>query len=91
MQTVHLLITGKVQGVFYRATAKKIATESGVTGWIKNTYNDAVECIATGDKESLQKFIDWCRKGPPGATVSGVTIKPAADETFKTFSIVKGE
>jgi acylphosphatase len=90
MPTVHLLITGKVQGVFYRATAKKIATESGVTGWIKNTTNDAVECIATGDKESLQIFIDWCRKGPLNAVVKGVTIKPAADETFKAFSIVKG-
>lgn len=90
MPTIHLVITGKVQGVFYRATAKRMATEFGVTGWIKNTTHNSVECVATAGNESLQKFINWCSKGPLNAVVRDVIIKPVEDESFNQFSIIKG-
>ena len=59
MTTVHLLIKGKVQGVFFRATAKEVADKLGVKGWIKNTWDDDVEAMATGSEEAIQKFIEW--------------------------------
>ena len=60
MPTVHLLIKGKVQGVFYRATAKTIAKENRVTGWIKNTKEGDVEAMVSCTKEQLEKFVAWC-------------------------------
>lgn len=62
MPTVHLLITGKVQGVFYRASAKEKAVELSVTGWIRNNQHGAVESVAVGSKEAIKQFIDWCKK-----------------------------
>jgi acylphosphatase len=87
MPTVHLLITGKVQGVFYRATAKKVAGDLGVKGWIKNTKDDNVEATITGTEEQLKQFIEWCNKGPARAKVSEVTVTKVADEFFDDFEI----
>ena len=61
MPTVHLLIKGKVQGVFYRASAKNIAKENGITGWIKNTKEGDVEAMISGSQEQVDMFIKWCR------------------------------
>ena len=58
MKTVHLLIKGNVQGVFYRATAKKMAYKLKITGWIKNTPNGDVEALASGEEATIDKFID---------------------------------
>ncbi len=74
MPTIHLLIKGKVQGVFYRATSKKIADKLNLTGWIKNTINDNVEATVTGDQEQLQQFINWCKNGPEKAKVEDVVV-----------------
>ena len=69
MPTIHLLIEGKVQGVFYRATAKQIATQLGLTGWIKNTKDGNVEATVSGDELQLQNFAKWCKQGPDKAEV----------------------
>lgn len=87
MPTVHLLVKGKVQGVFYRATAKKIADEIGVTGWIKNTPDNCVEMVASGSQHCLQRFIEWCKRGPARANVSEVKITETKEETFDQFQI----
>ena len=84
---MHLLIKGKVQGVFYRATAKTVAKTIGVTGWIKNTDEGYVEAIVAGTDSQLQKFIDWCRQGPSGAIITNVSVKEIAEELFEKFSI----
>ncbi len=88
MPTFHLLITGKVQGVFYRASAKEKALMLGISGWIKNTKEGAVEAIITGSQENIETFIDWCKQGPRHAIVENVIVKPSEPQTFKTFSIV---
>ncbi|MER3464510.1 MAG: acylphosphatase, partial [Chitinophagaceae bacterium] len=62
MQTVHLLIKGNVQGVFYRASAKEKADKLGVTGWIRNTEDESVEATATGEDETIGKFIACANK-----------------------------
>jgi acylphosphatase len=90
MPTVYLLIKGKVQGVFYRATAKEEADQLQITGWIKNTEEGYVEAVASGSQTALDQFINWCKRGPRKAEVADVEIKTLPEETFKQFSIIRG-
>ncbi len=87
MLTVHLLIKGKVQGVFYRATAKDVAQKNGLTGWIRNTGNGEVEAIVSGTQTQLDTFITWCQNGPKRADVSEVVISNVEGQIFNSFSI----
>jgi acylphosphatase len=89
MPTVHLLVKGKVQGVFYRASAKEIAEELGVTGWIKNTEEGDVEITAKGSDAQLQKFIEWCKIGPRRAIVTGVETSELEEASFKGFEVIR--
>ena len=89
MPTYHLIIKGIVQGVFYRATAKKIADKTGVTGWIKNTAEGDVEALASGTESQLVEFVSWCRQGPALAKVSDVIITTHDETEFKAFSIIR--
>lgn len=70
----HLIISGRVQGVFYRATCMEVAQRLGLTGWVKNLPGSEVEVLAQGEKEKIEKLIEWCKKGPPGAIVSNVDV-----------------
>jgi acylphosphatase len=88
MQTVNLLIKGKVQGVYYRNAAKEEADKLGVTGWIKYISEGRVEAMATGNKEQLQQFIQWCRRGPEKAIVKDVIITPLSLQQFNDFTII---
>ena len=72
MKTVHLEITGKVQGVFFRASAKDVAKIYKISGWIKNTKDDKVEAFITGEDADVEKFITWCKHGPEKARVKNV-------------------
>lgn len=69
------MIEGLVQGVFYRATATEAAKKLGVCGWVKNNPDGTVEAVAEGDEEPVNKFIGWCRIGPPRARVDNVHIR----------------
>lgn len=89
MPTKHLLIKGKVQGVFYRATAKEIAEDLGVTGWIKNKADGDVEALVSGTEQQLAAFINWCKQGPPNAVVTGVEVSNEEYESFKKFTILR--
>lgn len=90
MPTIHLLIKGKVQGVFYRATAKKIAGKLDLTGWIRNTGEGDVEAMVTGNQDQLDQFISWCKKGPEKAQVTDVTVTPEDESAFKDFEVIRG-
>lgn len=89
MPTVHLIVSGKVQGVFFRANAKDLADEIGITGWVKNCEDGNVEAMAQGSEEQLQKFVEWCKKGPPKAIVTDVKIATADAELFEEFSVIR--
>jgi acylphosphatase len=89
MQTVHLIISGKVQGVFYRVSAKEKADELGISGWVKNTASGDVEILAVGATDKIQEFIEWCHKGPRRAKVTGVTITEKETEDHKGFEILR--
>ena len=89
MKTIRLTVKGKVQGVFYRASAKNVADQLAITGWIKNLPDRNVEIRATSSEELLQQFIDWCRQGPPRAIVEEVIIEDLQFETFTGFRIIR--
>jgi acylphosphatase len=76
---VRLIVEGRVQGVFFRYTAHEEASRLGVSGWVMNRHDGAVEIVAEGPAEAVDRLIQWARHGPPGARVSGVKI---IDETY---------
>ncbi|MGQ9477862.1 MAG: acylphosphatase [Candidatus Bipolaricaulia bacterium] len=69
---VHLLISGRVQGVFYRAHTRDEARLLGLKGWVRNLPDGRVEAVVEGEEEKIKRLIDWCHQGPPGAVVRGV-------------------
>ena len=89
MATVHLLIEGKVQGVYYRATAKEVAQSLDLRGWVKNTAAGHVEAVVTGSEKAVNEFIEWCKKGPEKAVVSHVRTTAIDTQTFADFKIIR--
>ena len=89
MKTVHLEITGKVQGVFFRATAKDIASIHKICGWIKNTNDDKVEALITGETEGVEAFILWSKQGPEKANVKHVKVTDMELKEFDSFEVIR--
>ena len=87
MQTISIIVSGKVQGVFYRQTTKEKALELGLTGKVRNLKDGRVNIIVTGEKENLDKLIEWCKKGPPRAEVTGVEVFDIELKPFRHFLI----
>ena len=87
MKTVHLVIEGKVQDVFYRATAKDMADKWNISGWVKNTPLGQVEIMATGSDEQIAHYINWCHQGPSSAIVSNVLVADMPFTEFQGFEI----
>lgn len=77
----HIIISGKVQGVFFRKYTRQKADELNLTGWVKNTGNGNVEVFAQGDENAMAAFIQWCHQGSPKAAVKTVRIN---DENINT-------
>lgn len=73
---VHLLISGRVQGVFFRATTKEEARARGLTGWVRNTGDGRVEAEVQGSSDAVDQLIEECRTGPPMASVTDVEVEP---------------
>lgn len=89
LQTLSITVSGKVQGVYYRQHTKEKAIELGITGKVKNLRDGTVHIIATGIWEQLEILIEWCKKGPPRAIVTGVEVSEIALQPFEHFSIVR--
>ena len=75
MYQAHLIISGRVQGVFYRASCQDVAVKYGLNGWVKNLPDGKVEVLVQGEKDKIEKLIEWCKKGPPSAKVSDVKVE----------------
>ena len=85
---VHLKVCGRVQGVYFRASTVEQARRLGVLGWVMNCADSSVEVVAEGEIEQLEKLINWCRNGPPGAHVKEVRAQwEASKEEFQSFYI----
>lgn len=86
---VHIFVSGKVQGVFYRDTAKKEAKKLEIFGWIKNLSDGRVEAVFEGDEEKVESMISWAKKGPVLAQVKDVQIqREEYKKEFNDFKIV---
>jgi acylphosphatase len=87
MKHFTIVVSGKVQGVFFRASARDVAEKSGVKGFVKNQPDGGVLLEAEGDEENLNQFIEWCRHGPPRAEVTDVIVTEGMVVNFKNFEI----
>jgi acylphosphatase len=84
-----LIIEGRVQGVFFRDTTRREAMRLGLAGWVKNRFDGSVEVVAEGQKEQVDKLVQWCHHGPSGARVTNVhRIDEEATGEFDSFRIV---
>ena len=88
MKRVQIVVSGRVQGVSFRAYAVQEARALGLTGYVRNLANGDVEIVAEGDETALNRLCEWARKGPPAARVTQASVEwlePAA--TFTGFEI----
>ena len=80
-------VSGKVQGVFFRASTKEKAEEFGVIGFVRNESDGGVYIEAEGEAEQLKQFIDWCHRGPDRARVDQCVVAEGAIKNFTDFTI----
>ena len=83
-----LKIVGRVQGVYFRASACQEAQSLGLAGWVRNCPDGSVELVAEGTRDNLEQLIAWCRRGPPGARVTEVSVQwQEPEQSFNGFVI----
>lgn len=92
MRRIHLIVRGRVQGVYFRQSAKDQADASGLAGWVRNRTDGTVEAVVEGPAEGVAQFLDWCHRGPthaqveeveatelePAGLVEGFTVRPTS-------------
>ncbi|MDE1766251.1 MAG: acylphosphatase [Thaumarchaeota archaeon] len=89
LKQVHLYVSGKVQGVYFRQGMKETAEKNNVTGWVRNLPDKRVEAVLKGEKSNVDAVIDWSRFGPPGAVVGELkTVEEISFENFADFEIL---
>lgn len=86
-QTITIRVTGRVQGVNYRRSARQQATSLGLTGFVKNLPDGSVWLTASGDATQLALLVEWCRVGPPGAQVLHTAVTELPYHPYAQFSI----
>ena len=87
MKAVHVVISGRVQGVFFRQTASSLARDRGVAGWIRNLPGGEVEAVFQGEDAAVDAMLEWCHEGPPLATVENVQVHEHEVEPHGGFRI----
>jgi acylphosphatase len=83
---VRVRISGRVQGVFFRAEARSRAESLGLAGWARNAADGSVEAVFEGDEARVRSMVDWCRRGPSGARVDNVEVQteePTGETGFR--------
>jgi acylphosphatase len=84
MKRLHVIVRGRVQGVYFRASARDRARELGLRGWVRNCPDGSVELVAEGEEERLAQLLVWCHSGPPGAVVTD--LEPQWQDATGEFS-----
>ena len=85
MKRAHVRVQGSVQGVFFRVETRDRARTLGVSGWVRNLQDGAVEAVFEGPEDRVESMVEWCRSGPVGAHVESVDVDwedPAREEGF---------
>jgi acylphosphatase len=80
-----IVVSGRVQGVFYRNWTVAEARALGLSGWVRNLLTGDVEILAQGPEEAIAALVERCRSGPPDARVAGVDVEEAAEEPLSGF------
>lgn len=87
---IHVVVSGKVQGVYFRQGTKDKSIELGVSGWVKNRGDGSVEAVFEGKKEDVDRIVKWCWKGPESAKVKDIqSIIEVYTGEFNGFVIVR--
>ena len=91
MYKIHVMISGDVQGVWFRVSAQDKANELKLTGWVKNLFSNAVEIEAEGKRDELAIFAGWLTAGPPNATIEKISVEweELPERKFSSFEIQK--
>ena len=87
----HVLISGVVQGVYFRYHTQELAERLGVHGWVRNTSDGRVEAVFEGEEEQVERMLNFCHRGPPSARVTNVEVRrePYRGE-FSSFRVRYG-
>lgn len=89
MKGVHALVSGRVQGVYFRQTTRQQARRLGLWGWVRNRPDGRVEVWAQGDEAALERFVNWLWEGPPRASVTGVeSADVPPDPSLQDFLVI---
>jgi acylphosphatase len=83
----HVFVSGRVQGVYYRATTRDTARERGVDGWVRNLDDGRVEAVFEGTAEDVESMIEWCHTGSPNARVDDVSVEYGDPDGVEGFDI----
>lgn len=89
MKHINIKVTGKVQGVFFRASTKAVADQMGVRGFVKNEKDGSVYIEAEAVEMILDMFMDWCKEGPEKAKVENVEVSEGELKNYRNFEVVK--
>jgi acylphosphatase len=81
-----VLVQGRVQGVFFRETARRRAQSAGVAGWIRNNSDGTVEAVFEGEADAVERLVGFCREGPRGARVEWVDVSAEEPEGLSGFT-----
>lgn len=87
MKRAHVRVHGSVQGVFFRVETRDRARSLGVSGWVRNLPDGAVEAVFEGDDPQVESMIDWCHRGPSGAHVRDVEVAWEVPESESGFAV----
>jgi acylphosphatase len=82
-----VVVHGRVQGVFFRDTTRRLAVEHAVAGWVRNTWEGTVEAVFEGPPEAVERLVEFTRRGPSGARVESVEVFEEDDEGLTGFTV----
>lgn len=85
----NITVSGRVQGVFFRASTKEKANELGIKGYVRNERDGSVYIEAEGNEDGLEKFVAWCNEGPANAIVEQVNVNESTLKNFDGFAILR--
>lgn len=89
MICVHVRVSGRVQGVFFRAFTKEKATEFGIKGWVRNIPGGGVEAVLEGERQKVGEMLGLLKAGPDGAMVLGIELSEIKCKDYEDFKIIK--
>lgn len=84
---IRILISGRVQGVFFRDSTREKAQALGLSGWVRNLPDGRVEAVVEGDGDRVAEMLSWCEEGPPDARVQNVSTENEEPENLSGFEV----